>query len=171
MMAIVKWAVAVWQFSLSEQWQMRHKAVSGVFTPTFGWFQTVGLYQPAGQFTGIWLVLQMFSLGRTSYFQRNHCFYKGTSVSCMHSSPCRCAALEKMQHPPPPQFTAALLRFVLILHVAIFAGRPDIQRLKEDCVPSISEDHLYAYGRSPCLGDSIAVADYPSLRRRGGNRG
>lgn len=27
MMAIVKWAVAVWQFSLSEQWQMRHKAV------------------------------------------------------------------------------------------------------------------------------------------------
>jgi len=80
MMAIVKWAVAVWQFSLSEQWQMRHKAVSGVFTPTFGWFQTVGLYQPAGQFTGIWLVLQMFSLGRTSYFQRNHCFYKGVSM-------------------------------------------------------------------------------------------
>lgn len=89
----------------------------------------------------------------------------------MHSCPSAGERLEKMPHPPPPLFTAALLRFGLILHVATFAERPDIQRLKEDRAPSISEDHLYAYRRSSCLGDSIAVADYPSLRRRGGNTG
>ena len=35
MTAIVKWAVAVWQFSLPELWQMRHKAAGGVSPQTW----------------------------------------------------------------------------------------------------------------------------------------